>query len=74
MTMNRTVTLSKHEMVIDRDVFDAIVEIAHGADAADRDFSTEETLQVLKSYAAKAHKHDSLCGYMGIEIKDDYDE
>ena len=72
--MDRTVTLSKHEMVIDRDVFDSILEIAHGAEAVDRDFSTEETLQVLKNYAAKAHNHDSLCGILGIELKDDCDE
>jgi len=72
--MNRTVTLDKHEMVIDRDVFDAILEIAHGAEAVDRDFSTEETLQVLKNYAAKAHNYDSLCKVFGIELKDDYDE
>ena len=72
--MNRTVTLSKHEMVIDRDVFEEILEIAHGAEAVDRDFSTEETLQVLKNYAAKAHNYDSLCGFLGLEIKEDYNE
>ena len=57
-----------------RNPHDLRTEIAHGAEAVDRDFSTEETLQVLKNYAAKAHNQDSLCGFLGIELKDDCDE
>ncbi len=58
--MSRTVTLSKHEIVVDRDVIEDIWEIAHGAEALEKDYTTEETIRILKSYEAKAHKYDSL--------------
>jgi len=60
MSENRTVTLSKHEVVLDIDTVDAIWEIAHGADGWNREFPDNETIKVLQSYEKKAHMYDQM--------------
>ena len=47
---NRTVTLSKHEVVLDLDTVDMIWEVAFGADAWEREFPDNEVIKVLQSY------------------------
>ena len=53
MSENRTVTLSKHEVVLDIDTVDAIWEIAHGEDGWNRKFPDIETINVLNNYEKK---------------------
>ena len=72
MSENRTVTLSKHEVVLDIDTVDAIWEIAHGADAWNREFPDNETIKVLRSYEKKAHMYDQMLELLGFKPEEDY--
>ena len=72
MRKNRTVTLSKHEDVLDLDTVDMIWEIAHGADAWNRDFPDNETIKVLQSFEKKAHLYDQIVELLGFEPQEDY--
>ena len=67
MSENRTVTLSKHEVVLDIDTVDAIWEIAHGADGWNREFPDNETIKVLQSYEKKAHMYDQMLELLGFK-------
>jgi hypothetical protein len=72
MSRDRTVTLSKHEVVLDLDTVDMIWEIAHGADAWNRDFPDNETIKVLQSFEKKAHLYDQIVEILGFEPQEDY--
>jgi hypothetical protein len=72
MSENRTVTLSKHEVVLDLDTVDMIWEIAHGAEAWEREFPDNETIKVLQSFERKAHLYDQLLELLGCEPQEDY--
>ena len=72
MSENSTVTLSKHEVVLDIDTVDAIWEIAHGADAWNREFPDNETIKVLRSYEKKAHMYDQMLELLGFKPEEDY--
>ena len=67
MSENRTVTLSKHEVVLYIDTVDAIWEIAHGADGWNREFPDNETIKVLQSYEKKAHMYDQMLELLGFK-------
>tara|TARA_R100001198_G_C5189821_1_gene182952 strand:+ start:433 stop:870 length:438 start_codon:yes stop_codon:yes gene_type:complete len=69
---NRTVTLSKHEVVLDIDTVDAIWEIAHGVDGWNREFPDNETIKVLRSYEKKAHMYDQMLELLGFKPEEDY--
>ena len=69
---NRTVTLSKHEVVLDLDTVDMIWEIAHGADGWERDFPDNETIKVLQSFEKKAHMLDEFVRSLGYEVEEDF--
>ena len=72
MSDNRTVTLSKHEVVLDIDTVDTIWEIAHGADGWDRDFPPNETIRILQAYEKKAHMLDEFVRSLGYEVEEDF--
>jgi len=69
---NRTVTLSKHEVVLDIDTVDTIWEIAHGADGWNREFTDTETIKVLQSFEKKAHMYDQMLELLGFKPEEDY--
>ena len=72
MSENRTVTLSKHEVVLDLVTVDMIWEIAHGAEALEREFPDNETIKVLQSFEKKAHLYDQIVELLGFEPEEDY--
>ena len=72
MNENRTVTLSKHEVVLDIDTVDTIWEIAHGADGWKRDFPPNETIRILQAYEKKAHMLDEFVRSLGYEVEEDF--
>jgi len=55
---DRTVTLSKHEVVLERDATEDIWEVAFGADAFKKGYTDQEVLKVLRSFSDKALKLD----------------
>tara|TARA_B100000519_G_scaffold160871_1_gene142860 strand:+ start:207 stop:431 length:225 start_codon:yes stop_codon:yes gene_type:complete len=57
MSKDRTVTLSKHEVVLDLDVVESIWEIAFGADAWEKNYSCEEVINCLNEFQKKAYKY-----------------
>ena len=65
---NRTVHLSKHEVVLDRYSAEDIWEIAFGEDAWDKGFCDSEVIEVLKSYEKKARIYDQIVELLG-ELK-----
>ena len=69
---NRTVTLSKHEVVLDLDTVDMIWEIAHGADGWERNFPANETIRILQAYEKKAHMLDEFVRSLGYEVEEDF--
>ena len=71
MSENRTVTLSKHEVVLDIDTVDAIWEVAFGADAWNREFSDSDVIMALKNYEKKAHMYDQILELLGFEPAED---
>ena len=68
MSENRTVTLSKHEVVLDIDTVDAIWEIAHGEDGWNRKFPDIETINVLNNYEMKARMYDQMLKYLSTTL------
>ena len=68
---NRTVTLSKHEVVLDLDTVDMIWEVAFGAEAWEREFPDNEVIRVLQSYEEKAHMYDQILELLGFEPEED---
>ena len=74
MSENRTVTLSKHEVVLDIDTVDAIWEIAHGEDGWNREFPDNETIKVLQSYEKKAHMYDQMLELLGFKPEEEIED
>ncbi len=72
MIENRTVTLSKHEVVLDIDTVDAIWEVAFGADAWNREFSDSDVIMALKNYEKKANMYDQILVLLGFKPEEDY--
>ena len=61
---DKTITLSKHEVVLDRDFVEEVWELAYGADAWEREISDEEVLQKLKQFEAHALKWEEQEGLL----------
>ena len=59
---DKTITLSKHEVVLDRDFVEEVWELAFGNDAWNREFSDDEVLEKLKEYEAHALKWEEQEG------------
>tara|TARA_Y100000310_G_scaffold335448_1_gene417553 strand:+ start:1109 stop:1381 length:273 start_codon:yes stop_codon:yes gene_type:complete len=57
---DRTLTLSKHEVVLDRMFAEDTWTLAFGADAWDNGYCDEEVYQKLKEYSNKALAWDKL--------------
>ena len=57
---DKTITLSKHEVVLDRDAAEDIWEVAFGADAFEKGYTDQEVLKVLRSFSDKALKYDTI--------------
>ena len=53
---DKVITLSKHEVVLNRDFVEEVWQLAYGADAWEREISDEEVLQKLKQFEAHALK------------------
>tara|TARA_R100000808_G_scaffold8123_1_gene23127 strand:+ start:42 stop:233 length:192 start_codon:yes stop_codon:yes gene_type:complete len=61
---DKVITLSKHEVVLDRDFVEEVWELAYGADAWEREISDEEVLQKLKQFEAHALKWEEQEGLL----------
>ena len=59
---DKKITLSKHEVVLDRDFVEEVWELAFGADAWSKGFNDEEVLDKLKQYEAHALKWEEQEG------------
>ena len=61
---DKLITLSKHEVVLDRDFVEEVWQLAYGADAWEREISDEEVLQKLKQFEAHALKWEEQEGLL----------
>jgi len=61
---DKVITLSKHEVVLDRDFVEEVWQLAYGADAWEREISDEEVLQKLKQFEAHALKWEEQEGLL----------
>jgi len=61
MSEDRTLTISKHEVVVDRLFAEDVWELAFGDNAFENDFTDADVLHVLKEYSTKALAWDSMC-------------
>jgi len=68
---DRTVHLSKHEVVLDRTAAGEIWEVAFGADAWENEYPDDEVIKVLQSYEKKAQKYDQLIEALGLPVEED---
>ena len=62
MEKDKTITLSKHEVVLDRDFVEEVWELAFGHDAWNKGFNDQEVLDKLKQYEAHALKWEEQEG------------
>ena len=67
---DKTITLSKHEVVLDRDAAEDIWEVAFGADAFEKGYTDQEVLKVLRSFSDKALKLDKALRALKAVVKD----
>ena len=61
---DKVITLSKHEVVLDRDFVEEVWQLAYSADAWEREISDEEVLQKLKQFEAHALKWEEQEGLL----------
>lgn len=61
---DKVITLSKHEVVLNRDFVEEVWQLAYGADAWEREISDEEVLQKLKQFEAHALKWEEQEGLL----------
>ena len=61
---DKVITLSKHEVVLNRDFVEEVWQLAYGADAWEREISDEEFLQNLKQFEAHALKWEEQEGLL----------
>ena len=59
---DKVITLSKHEVVLNRDFVEEVWQLAYGADAWEREISDEEVLLKLKQFEAHALKWEEQEG------------
>tara|TARA_B110000902_G_C13751629_1_gene377001 strand:- start:86 stop:358 length:273 start_codon:yes stop_codon:yes gene_type:complete len=60
MSIDKTITISKHEVVLDRMFAEDTWELAFGDNAFENDFTDADVLHVLKGYSAKALAWDTM--------------
>jgi hypothetical protein len=60
MSEDRTLTISKHEVVLDRGIMEEIWEVAFDADAFEKGFTDEEVYHKLKEFSEKALAWDTM--------------
>ena len=61
---DKVITLSRHEVVLNRDFVEEVWQLAYGADAWEREISDEEVLQKLKQFEAHALKWEEQEGLL----------
>ena len=61
---DKVITLSKHEVVLNRDFVEEVWQLAYGAYAWEREISDEEVLQKLKQFEAHALKWEEQEGLL----------
>jgi hypothetical protein len=71
MNSDRTITISKHEVVLDRMFVEDVWELAFGADAWTKQFTDEEVSSKLREFSDKALAWDNM--YEGLLPPDDND-
>jgi hypothetical protein len=64
MEEDKTITLNKHEVVLDRDFVEEVWELAFGHDAWNKGFNDQEVLDKLKQYEAHALKWEEQEGLL----------
>ena len=60
MSIDRTITISKHEVVLDRMFAEDTWELAFGDNAFENDFTDEDVLHKLKEFSKKALAWDTM--------------
>ena len=60
MSEDRTLTISKHEVVLDRLFAEDVWELAFGDNAWENDYPDEDVLHTLKEYSVKALAWDAM--------------
>ena len=60
MNSDRTVTISKHEVIIDRMFAEDVWELSFGAGAWENQYENEDVYQKLREYERKAYAWDKM--------------
>jgi hypothetical protein len=60
MSIDRTVTISKHEVILDRLFTEDVWELAFGDNAFENDYTDQDVLHTLKSFSKKALAWDAM--------------
>ena len=60
MSIDRTVTISKHEVILDRLFAEDVWELAFGDNAFENDYTDADVLHTLKEYSVKALAWDAM--------------
>ena len=60
MNKDRTLTISKHEVVLDRLFAEDVWELSFGDNAFENDFTDEDVLHKLKEFSKKAFAWDTM--------------
>tara|TARA_R110000765_G_scaffold319963_1_gene411992 strand:+ start:853 stop:1137 length:285 start_codon:yes stop_codon:yes gene_type:complete len=60
MSIDKTITISKHEVVLDRMFAEGTWELAFGDNAFENDYTDEDVLHTLKSFSKKALAWDAM--------------
>ena len=75
MSEDRTLTISKHEVVLDRLFAEDVWELAFGDNAFENDYTDEDVLNTLKGYSAKAFAWDTMYEeHMPNDVDEDTEE
>ena len=78
MSIDRTITISKHEVVLDRMFAEDTWELAFGDNAFENDFTDADVLHKLKEFSKKAFAWDTMYeehqpNDVDEDTQDDYD-
>ena len=71
MSEDRTLSISKHEVVLDRLFAEDVWELAFGDNAFENGYTDEDVLHVLKGYSEKALAWDMLAESVAFEYPED---
>ena len=59
---DKVITLSKHEVVLDRDFVEEVWELAFGENAWNKEYNDQEVLEKLRQYSDHAFKWEEQEG------------